>query len=235
VITTRKLTDLGIQAKSRTLFVMPHPDDETVFVGGLLHHLSQMQIPTRVITMCKGEKSTLRHGLHPSVDLGNARKKELFRAFQILGITNFTILDFPDSALEHNEKQIVATIKKDIQQFKPTHVITLEPDGIYGHPDHIAISRFTRLAVNKPIQLLWATVSPHYVLPSAKHMAKRKNIHPVAPDIKLKLSGSDITAKLKSFRAHASQFPLSLKKTPRDLLFFLANQILTNEFYAFGN
>jgi len=235
MITTRKLTDLKICADSRVLFVMPHPDDETVFVGGLLHHLSRMQIPTRVVTMCKGEKSTLRFGLHPSLDLGIARKIELSRAFGILGVTNFTIYDYPDSDLEHNENLIVSTIKKEIKKFRPTHVISLEPDGVYGHPDHIAVSQFTRQATVKPIQLLWATISPHYVLPSAKHMAKRKNIHPIAPDIKLRLATSDIVAKLKSFRAHASQFPLSLKKTPSDLLFFLANQILTNEFYAFGN
>ena len=214
---------------------MPHPDDETVFIGGILHRLSQTQIPTRVLTMTKGEKSTLRYGLHPAANLGTARKNELSRAFNILGITNFTIFDFPDGALEQKEKSIVQTIQKEIQRFHATHVITLEPDGVYGHPDHIAVSRCTKLAVVKPIQLLWTTVSPHYVLPSAKHMAKRKNIKPVSPDVKLKFSASDITAKLKAFRAHASQFPLSLATTPRDLLFFLANEMLTSEFYAFGN
>jgi len=91
---------------------------------------------------------------------------------------------------------------------------------VYGHPDHIAVSQFTRQATVKPIQLLWATISPHYVLPSRKNTWQNAKYPPYSPGYKTELATSDIVAKLKSFRAHASQFPLSLKKTPSDLSFF---------------
>lgn len=235
MITTSKLIDLGIHAKSKVLVVMPHPDDETVFIGGLLNCLSQNHIQTRVLTMTKGEKSTLRHGVQPGQDLGVARKIELSNALHIFGVNNFNILDFPDGGLKNKEKQICEVIKKCISSFYPTHVITLEPDGIYGHPDHVALSLFVRKTVQKPTRLLYATISQHHILPSAKHMAEKDKIVPILPDVKFSFPLSGSVAKLKALKAHSSQFPITLRKTPLDLLFFFMNQLLTNEFYAFGN
>ena len=234
MITTNKLSDLSIREDSRVLVIMPHPDDETVFASGLLHTLARHHVAVRVITMTQGEKSTLRHGLPPEADLAEARKQELTWAFHILGVNNFVLLKFPDGGLEKKAKEIKAVIAREIKSFHATHVLTLEPDGIYGHPDHVALSAYTTRVTKKPVSLLYATVSPHHILPSAKHMAKKDKIEPIKPDIKLRLSLSDMAAKLRAFRAHASQF-MSLKTTPRDLLFFFMNELLTHEFYAFGN
>lgn len=234
MITTNKLSDLRIREDSRILVVMPHPDDETVFASGLLHTLARHHITVRVVTMTRGEKSTLRHGLPPEVDLALARKQELTRAFHILGVNNFVLLKFPDGGLEKKAKEIKAVITREIINFHATHVLTLEPDGIYGHPDHIALSLYVTQTVRKPVQLLYTTVSPHHILPSASHMAKKDKIVPIKPDVTLRLTLTDMAAKLRAFRAHASQF-MSLKTTPRDLLFFFMNELLTSEFYAFGN
>lgn len=235
MITTRTLTDLGIHAESKVLFIMPHPDDEAVFVAGLLHQLRDNHIKTRVITMTRGEKTTLRYGLSPNADIIVARKQELSHAFSALGVTDFSVLNFPDGKLETHATRIASLLKKEITRYKPTHVVTLEPDGIYGHPDHIALSRYTNMAVKKPVKLVYVTVSPWYILPGAKHMAKKKVIKPIAPDVKLTLGFSDMIAKLKAIRSHASQFPPFSWRVPRDLLFFFVNQMLTHEFYTFGN
>jgi LmbE family N-acetylglucosaminyl deacetylase len=235
MITTESLSTLGITAANRMLVIMPHPDDEAIFCGGFLHQLSVMAMPTRVITMTLGEKSTLRYGLKPKDDLAGVRQKELTRALSILGVKDFHIYHYPDSGLEKIGKKIKQTIRTNIRDFRPTHVVTLEPDGVYGHPDHIALSAFVRNIVKKPIQLLYITVSPSYTLPSASRMAKKKHIKPLYPDFKLKLRPSDIIVKLKSLHAHRSQFVSPITKLPLQATFFLKNKLLSYEFFAKGN
>lgn len=233
MITTHKLSDLNIHEKSRVLFIMPHPDDESIFTGGLLHQLARHYITTRVLTMTVGEKSTLRYGLSPKANLANVRREELSRAFEALGVYHFSILNFPDGSLEKQNQKIKLVLREEIHNFTPTHVVSLEPDGIYGHPDHIALTSVIQAIVKKPLMLLYTTVSPHYVLPSASWMAKKK-ITPISPDIKLNLSLKDTIAKLRGLRAHRSQFVSPIYRLPFELTFFLTNDMLTHEFFAFG-
>lgn len=235
MITTDSLPALGIAATSRLLVVMPHPDDEAIFCGGFLHQLSVNAIPVRLITMTAGEKSTLRYGLKPSDNLAKVRQKELTRSLAILGISDFHIYHYPDGKLEENGDRIKKTIRTTIQNFRPTHVVTLEPDGIYGHPDHVALSAFVTNIVNKPIRLLYVTVSPSSALPRASWMAKKKQILPILPGFKLKLRPSDVIAKLKSLHAHRSQFVSPITKLPYQTAFFLKNKLLSFEFFARGN
>lgn len=235
MITTHKLTDLGIQAESRVLVIMPHPDDEAIFTAGLLHKLASSHIRTRVVTMTAGEKSTLRYGLRPQDNLALARKKELTKALAALGISDFAILGFPDGGLEKYEKDITKAIVKEIRSLKPTHVLCLEPDGVYGHPDHIALTAYIKRAAKKPIRLMYATVSPRYSLPSASWMAKKKTITPVLPNVKLRLNPRDMIMKLRALKAHHSQFVSPVYRLPFELTFFLKNDMLAHEYYAFGN
>jgi LmbE family N-acetylglucosaminyl deacetylase len=235
VTTTTKLSDLGIVAASRILVVMPHPDDEAIFCGGLLHQLSASAIPTRVITMTVGEKSTLRYGLKPADDLAMVRQKELTRSLTILGVTDVHIYHYPDGKLETLGEKIKKTIHTNILEFTPTHVLTLEPDGVYGHPDHVALSACTTRIVKKPIRLLYITVSPSYTLPSAVWMAGKKHIKPMHPDFKLILRAPAIIAKIKSLHAHRSQFVSPITRLPFQAAFFLKNKLLSYEFFAKGN
>ena len=228
------LNKLSIGPTSRILVVMPHPDDEAIFLGGFLHQLSTNGITTRAITMTVGEKSTLRYGMKPDDNLSEVRQKELTKSFQILGITDFQIHQYPDGELEQNTIKIKQTIQKNISTFKPTHIVTLEPDGIYGHPDHVALSAFVTQVVKKPIQLLYVTVSPDYHLPKASWMAKKKNIQPIHPDYQLKLRPSNIFTKIRSMRAHHSQFVPPVTKLPFQSVFFFKNKLLTYEYFAKG-
>jgi LmbE family N-acetylglucosaminyl deacetylase len=227
MITTNTLSTLGIIATSRVLVVMPHPDDEAIFCGGFLHKLSVNAIPTRVITMTAGEKSALRYGVKPTDDLGEIREKELATALTILGVNDFCIYHYPDGTLEEIGETIQKKIRTNIRSFHPTHVVTLEPDGIYGHPDHIAVSEFTKRVVRRPIRLLYVTVSPSYHLP--------KSAKPIRPDVELRLRQPDIIAKLKALRAHNSQFMGPIGTVLKTFVFFLINNMTANEFFAWGN
>lgn len=227
---------LGIASTSRILVVMPHPDDEAIFCGGFLHMLSTHNIPARVITMTAGEQSTLRYGLKPTDNLGEVRKKELTRALAIVGVNDFHIYRYPDGKLEDIGEKIQKTIRTNIQSFQPTHVVTLEPDGIYGHPDHIALSEFTKYVVRRPTRLLYVTVSPSYHLPrSASRMSKKAGIKPIQPDVELRLRWPDTFTKLNALRAHNSQFMGPISTVLKSLGFFIVNHMTAHEFFTWGN
>ena len=52
------LEQMGVGVKSRVLVFMPHPDDEAVFISGLLQKLVTAKITFRVVAMTKGESPT---------------------------------------------------------------------------------------------------------------------------------------------------------------------------------
>lgn len=236
MITTNTLSDLGITHKSRILMVMPHPDDEAIFAGGFLHKLAKHHIPTRLITMSAGEKSTLRHKLHPSADLAKERRGELAGAMKILRIFDYHVYNFPDGGMPMIKEKMSRTIAKEMRTYRPTHTVSLEPDGVYGHPDHIALSAAAKLAVKKPVRLLYVTVAPHYTASTpSKNMAKKKTIRPITPEIELRLSLRDAVAKVRSLWAHKSQFQAPPKALTQDVKFFLKNSLLKNEYFTFGN
>ena len=230
--TIEDVYSLGIIPKSRILVCMPHPDDEAVFLSGTLYELSSRKVYVRVLTFSRGEKSTLRYGLSNNTNLGEVRSVELKNALRILGIEDLKIFDCGDGNLENQEKEICYILRKEIDKYKPTHLITLEPNGIYGHPDHIALSEFVSGISNKSIKTLYATVSPNFILPeSASKMAKKK-VRPIKPQFELKLRLIGSIKKLLALKSHKSQFRIDILH-PQSFLFFLKNKMLTSEFFFY--
>ena len=230
--TGRDLEIMGINKKDRVLVFMPHPDDEAVFTSGLIKKMIEEQVVVKIVTMTRGEKSTLRYGLKPKDDLAAARDKELRKSFGVLGVNQFDALDLPDGGLKYRKKEMKKIIKKDIAVFGATLVITLEPDGIYGHPDHIALSAVVTEVVKKPVRLLYATVGEFMHKPRASKMSEKAVIKPLKPELVFKLGFVETLAKIRSLRAHSSQF----QKTgidSRDFNFFKANKMLSYEYYAY--
>jgi len=226
------IKELGLNKESGVLVFMPHPDDESVFISGLLKKLSQENIKVKVVTVTAGEKSTLRYGLKPDDDLADVRRKELTRSFDILGIKDFEILKFSDGGLKSEEVEIKKTVEKQIGEFKPTHVITLEPDGIYGHPDHISLSKVVSEIVKLPIILLYATIAEYKIKPKASNMAEKESINPIPPQYRLKLGLIEKLAKIRSIRAHKSQFKIS-RTDSKDFNFFQQNKMLDSEYFSY--
>lgn len=229
--TIKDLLLLGITLNSRILVCMPHPDDEAVFISGTLCKLSSSKIRTKVLTFSMGEKSTLRYGLGDKADLGKARSVELKNALKVLGINDFKILDFGDGNLENQEKRILSYINKEIKEYKPTHLITLEPNGIYGHPDHIALSKFVSNISDKSIKILYVTVAPNYILPESASKMAEKRVRPTEPKFELKLGIIERLRKLQALKSHKSQFKFDIFH-PQSFLFFLKNKMLTKEYFV---
>jgi len=223
--------DLGIEKNAKVLVLMPHPDDEAVFISGFLKKLTVEAIEIKVITFTTGEKSTLRYALSSTDDLAFIRRKELENSFQVLGVKNFEILSFPDGGLKNKISEIKKEVLRQILEYKPSYVVTLEPDGIYGHLDHIALSGAVSEVVKRPIRLLYVTIREYKVKPKASSMAE-KEIHPLKPDYCLRLGLRERLAKLRSLRAHKSQFNISQTK-PNDFNFFKVNKMLGHEYFGY--
>ena len=66
----------------------------------------------------------------------------------MLGIHAVTLLDYRDQELDAaNAVEAAAQIAFHLRRTRPDVVITFGPEGVYGHPDHIAISQYTAAAL----------------------------------------------------------------------------------------
>lgn len=211
---------------------MPHPDDEAVFCSGLLKKLTTSNIPVKLITLTSGEKSTLVFGLGPGDDLAATRRIEQANSCRILGINDCEILTIPDGGLKTKEKEVKEIISRQIEIFKPTHVLSLEPDGIYGHPDHIALSKFVTEVVASPLKLLYVTIPPFKEKRGVSKMSEKSVINPIIPEFCLELENTETEAKIASLRAHRTQFG-AFDNNSQAFGFFKATKLLNNEYFTY--
>jgi LmbE family N-acetylglucosaminyl deacetylase len=141
------------------LAVFAHPDDESICSGTLAMAVDRgWQVHLAVAT--RGEAGEIAHPSLATPDtLGTVREIELKAACEVLGIEEVHFLDFCDSGMAGTQEndlpsslfradpwQVTGQITGLIRELRPQIVITFEPKGIYGHPDHIIISRCTTQA-----------------------------------------------------------------------------------------
>jgi LmbE family N-acetylglucosaminyl deacetylase len=137
-------------AELRLLCVLAHPDDESLGTGGVLAKCSREGIGTYVVTATRGERGRFDDkGTKPGLQVvGRAREAELRAAAKELGVREVSLLDYLDAELDRADPiEAAEKIADHIRRIKPQVVVTFDPFGAYGHPDHIAISQFTASAI----------------------------------------------------------------------------------------
>jgi LmbE family N-acetylglucosaminyl deacetylase len=73
-------------------------------------------------------------------DIRRARLGELQNAARVLGVTNLVVLDHEDGMLPWiDAERFEADLHSTICRLHPDVVITFGDDGLYGHPDHVAV------------------------------------------------------------------------------------------------
>ena len=153
----------------RLLFVHAHPDDETLTTGATLAHYAARGADVRVVTCTLGEEGEVigdRWALL-AVDgadqLGGYRIAELSSALAALGVTKPIFLGgagrWRDSGMagtppRHRQRfvdadpsEAVGALVAIIREQRPHVVVTYDPNGGYGHPDHVHAHRVTTAAV----------------------------------------------------------------------------------------
>ncbi len=139
--------------KPSLLAVFAHPDDEAFSSGGTLAHYASLGVDVTLISSTRGEAGKVTDPVLGEVkDVGALRETELQNACQALGINPPIFLGYHDSGrLERLRKddplasinadplEVEAKIKAVIEQVKPQVMLTFDPHGGYGHPDHLVI------------------------------------------------------------------------------------------------
>jgi LmbE family N-acetylglucosaminyl deacetylase len=136
-------------AHPTVLGVFPHPDDESYAAGGTLARAARTGSQIHVLALTRGEFGQ-RYKLSGDErrPLSEIRSAELSAACCALGVEAPRFLDLPDGQVARaNFPSVVARLVALIRELRPQVVISLGPDGVYGHPDHVAAYRLVVAAV----------------------------------------------------------------------------------------
>jgi LmbE family N-acetylglucosaminyl deacetylase len=123
-----------------TLVIAPHPDDETLAAGGLIHCLRSQDIKVTIVAVTDGERA------YPEEDtvaarrkLGEVREREQRCALEHLGVSEKDILRLrlPDSSVSEMEDKLFQRLLSKVS--KETHLVAPWPHDF--HPDHEACGR----------------------------------------------------------------------------------------------
>jgi LmbE family N-acetylglucosaminyl deacetylase len=145
------------------LGVWAHPDDEAYLSAGLMATFRRRGDRVVVVTATAGELGTSDPELWPPHRLARLRREELRASLATLGVHELRMLDHPDggcAAVDGTDQ-----IARVIDEIRPDLIVTFGPDGMTGHPDHRAVSRWTTdawAALNSPTELWYATLTDDF-------------------------------------------------------------------------
>lgn len=160
--------------------VHAHPDDESIGTGGTLARYSAEGVRTVLVTCTDGGCGDGPDGVKPG-ETGHdrtavvaTRRQELDRSCQVLGISHLETLGYPDSGMmgwPDNDapgsfwttpvEEAATRLAGLFETYRPQVVVTYDPNGFYGHPDHIQAHRITVAAVEAsgiPAKLYYTAV-----------------------------------------------------------------------------
>lgn len=133
----------------KLMCILAHPDDESLGMGGILAKYAAEGIETYLVTATRGERGWFGDPAdYPGPDrLGQIRQAELAAAASVLGLREVNFLGYQDGDLDQADPgEAVAKIVTHLRRIRPQVVVTFDPWGVYGHPDHIAISQLATSA-----------------------------------------------------------------------------------------
>ena len=134
----------------RLMCVLAHPDDESLGTGGILAKYAKEGVATYVVTATRGERGRFDDkGTSPGPAIvGRTREAELRAAAQVLGVREVALLEYVDAELDRADPiEAADRIASHIRRIRPHVVVTFDPFGAYGHPDHVAIAQFTAAGI----------------------------------------------------------------------------------------
>jgi N-acetyl-1-D-myo-inositol-2-amino-2-deoxy-alpha-D-glucopyranoside deacetylase len=154
----------------RLLFVHAHPDDETLTTGATIAHYVARGAQVQVVTCTLGEEGEVIGDRYAQLaadaadQLGGYRISELTYALSELGVDGPRFLGgagrWRDSGMagtpardgrqrfvDADPAEAVAALVAVIRDLRPHVVVTYDPNGGYGHPDHIRAHEVTTAAV----------------------------------------------------------------------------------------
>jgi LmbE family N-acetylglucosaminyl deacetylase len=136
------------------LGVWAHPDDEAYLATGIMRLALENGQRVVCVTATAGERGTEEPHRWPPEVLGPTRRRELSASFVALasGLDNHIEhhwLDHHDGHCAHIDAEIGADqIGNHVDHVRPDTLLTFDPNGLTGHPDHQAVAKWTALALD---------------------------------------------------------------------------------------
>ncbi|WLW52416.1 N-acetyl-1-D-myo-inositol-2-amino-2-deoxy-alpha-D-glucopyranoside deacetylase [Streptomyces sp. YU58] len=145
----------------RLLLVHAHPDDESINNGATMARYAAEGARVTLVTCTLGEHGEV---IPPELAhlsgaaLGEYRLRELAQAMRALGVEDFRQLggagryrdsgmmglpdnDDPACFWQADVEEAAASLVEVIREVRPQVLVTYDPNGGYGHPDHIQAHR----------------------------------------------------------------------------------------------
>lgn len=239
------------------LGVFAHPDDEAYSMAGLMARYTDEGIPVANLCFTRGEVGLIAEGSGATREtLGEVREAELRAACAAVGVTDVRIVGTPDSGTEASEEGVEA-VAAVIRELQPRVIVTMEPQGVTRHPDHIAVSEMASDAFHRvreetggafPQRLYYSAIPRSALAAFTEELQKRGLPGLTQPDDPLAPRPApddtiaaivDVTAwftrKLTALRAHLTQTFEMVAWMPDDLLpVLLAAEAFQRPFPAFA-
>ncbi|ADD45137.1 N-acetyl-1-D-myo-inositol-2-amino-2-deoxy-alpha-D-glucopyranoside deacetylase [Stackebrandtia nassauensis] len=245
---------------NRVVFVHAHPDDETIGTGATMaYYAADPDTHVTLVTCTLGEEGEIhvpelsQLAAAEADQLGGWRLHEWHMSCDALGVADRRMLGGPgayrDSGMmdtpanKHPRAfwgadltEAAAHLVAILRELRPQVLVTYDPNGFYGHPDHIQAHRVSVKAAelaadadfrpelgeaHKVSKFYWTTV-PKSALATMFEEFSQSDDNPFegvtsVDDLPFGVDDSEVTtviqgkgfgeAKLASVRAHATQIP----------------------------
>ncbi len=137
----------------RMLIVTAHPDDESFAMSGSIARYVNEGVGVYLICATNGDVGEVAPAFMEGFEtVAELRLAELNCAAETLGLSGLTLLGYrdsgmagaednrhPDSLCSASLDEVAGRITRIIRELRPQVVVTFDPYGGYGHPDHIAV------------------------------------------------------------------------------------------------
>jgi N-acetyl-1-D-myo-inositol-2-amino-2-deoxy-alpha-D-glucopyranoside deacetylase len=210
----------------RTVVVLhAHPDDEAIFTGVTLRRLADHGARVVLVTATAGELGTPRVPLRGRT-VADVRRAELEAAAEELGVARLVLLGRRDSgmpgwdAAAHPQalvradlRQLGTSLARLLEAERAEAVVAYDADGIYGHPDHVAVHLVGRhAAALAGVTSYEATVDREHLHFAGMHVLDAAAAQPgrygrVTAEISTAVAATEteLEAKRRAMAAHVSQ------------------------------
>ncbi|SEK28287.1 N-acetyl-1-D-myo-inositol-2-amino-2-deoxy-alpha-D-glucopyranoside deacetylase [Streptacidiphilus jiangxiensis] len=154
----------AVRADQRLLLVHAHPDDESIGNGATMARYAAEGAGVTLVTCTLGEEGEVIGDDHAhrvalrEDSLGTHRITELAAAMAELGVTDHRFLGGPGRWRDSGMMGVASNVRADafwqadldeaaaelvsvVREVRPQVLVTYDPNGGYGHPDHIQAHR----------------------------------------------------------------------------------------------
>jgi len=209
-----------------------HPDDEGLVTGSFGRYIDE---GARCALVCatRGEVGEIAPGTNATREtLGQVREQELRTAMAHINLNEIYFLDYRDSGMDGTpenkdprafinapDADVTGALVRHIRTVKPQVLITFDPKGGYGHPDHITIHHATMAAFDlagdanaypeqiagglqphAPLKLYWTSFSREFFVEVGRYLEAQgvdlSQFGPFNPQTRASMMEHDVTTQV---------------------------------------